>query len=188
VRCHPLQQDHRKIAGRFNARFGRRAAALLVGGAAEPLYLPACGRRPALIRYTRDYARSALHEIAHWCLADPQRRHQVDYGLWYRPPPRCAADQRRFYAAEAPVQALEMLLTGACGLAFHFSADNPGADGGAARHAFEARVRRKFLELCAGGSGGTAPNDLSVVVLDALNPRWREWAARAVAAGSVAQW
>jgi hypothetical protein len=186
------------------------------------LYLPACRRRPALIRYTRDYACSALHEVAHWCLADPSSRHQVDYGFWYQPPPRNPEDQRRFYAAEAPVQALEMLLTGACGLVFHFSADNPGADGGAARHAFEARVRRRFLALCADGADGmtfmkhgrargsgvasrhasspglvfpprrrrvhVAPralNDLSVAVLEALNPRWREWAAHALAAGAV---
>jgi hypothetical protein len=168
--------DHREIAGRFNARVGRRAGTLLVGGAAEPLYLPAGGRRPAIIRYTRDYARSALHEIAHWCRADPRRRSQVDYGLWYQPPPRPAAMQARFFAAEVPVQALEMLLAEACGLAFHFSADNPGAADGAERCAFEQRVRQRFARLCAG-----VPDATTGAVLDALNPGWPELAAAALA-------
>jgi elongation factor P hydroxylase len=162
--------DHRAIAGRVNARIGRRAATLLVGGAEEPLYLPPSGRRPALIRYTRDHAQSALHEIAHWLLASPRRRNLVDYGLWYQPPPRSPADQARFYAAEVPVQALEMLLAGACGLPFRFSADNPGADGGCARRAFETAVRRRFAGLRAQQRAG-ALDAGTAAVLDALRPR-----------------
>lgn len=162
--------DHRAIAGRFNAGPGRTAATLLVGGAEEPLYLPERGRQPAIIRYTRDYAQSALHEIAHWCLAGRQRRRVVDYGLWYQPPPRSVADQARFYHAEVPVQALEMLLSEACGRAFHFSADNPGADGGPARRAFEARVRERWLELHEQARTGTLCPDI-MTVLAALNPR-----------------
>ncbi len=167
--------DDRQIAGRFNARFGRRAGTMLLGGAPEPLYLPGDGRRPALIRYTRDHAASALHEIAHWCLAGDRRRRLVDYGFWYRPPPRSAAEQARFYAAEVPVQALEMALAAACGVPFHFSADNPGDDGGAARRQFEKRVRERFLRLCceAGPCGEAA------VVMAALEPRWRRRLAAA---------
>lgn len=165
---------HRWIAGRFNTRFGRRAGVLLLGGAAEPLYTPGRGRYPALIRYTRDYARSALHEIAHWLLARPDRRELVDYGLWYRPPPRSAAQQARFYAAEVPVQALEMLLSEAAGVSFRFSADNPGVDQDAARLGFESRVRERFLGLCrrAAGRGAPLPEE-TAAVLDALNPAWR---------------
>lgn len=170
--------DHREIAGRFNARLGRRFRTLLVGGAEEPLYLPPAGRRPALIRYTRDYPRSALHEIAHWCLAGSHRRAQVDYGLWYLPPPRSERDQAQFYAAEVPVQGLEMVLAAVCGLTFHFSADNPGADGGPARRSFEQRVRHHCLELCgtlrAGLWEGRA--DLPVLaVVEALNAGWRHF-------------
>jgi elongation factor P hydroxylase len=162
---------HAEIAGRFNARFRRQGprGTILIGGAPEPVYLPATRQRPALIRYTRDFAQSALHEIAHWCLADAAARRQVDYGLWYQPPPRSAAAQDRFYAAEVPVQALEMLLARACAVPFHFSADNPGADGGPARQRFERRVR----EAC----GAILENGLSLraqAVLTALNPRWRE--------------
>lgn len=161
----------REIAGRFNAGPGRRARTLLVGGAPEPMYLPGCARRPALIRYTRNYAQSALHEIAHWCLASPAKRAKEDYGLWYQPPPRSGEDQARFYAAEVPVQALEMLLARVCGLGFHFSADNPGADGGSARQAFEASVVRRFETLCEAAPGTGLAHDTQQV-LQALDPDW----------------
>ncbi len=169
--------DHREIAGRFNARFRRRADTVLVGGAEEPLYLPPARGRPAMIRYTRDYAQSALHELAHWCRASPARRRLVDYGLWYQPPPRSAADQARFYAVEVPVQALEMLLAAACGVAFHFSSDNPGRDDTPARVAFEARVSAACRALLARGPGPVATE-----VLEALNPSWPGAAVAALAA------
>jgi elongation factor P hydroxylase len=162
---------HAEIAGRFNARFrghGPRGV-LLIGGAAEPVYLPATRRRPALIRYTRDFAQSALHEIAHWCQANAAARRLVDYGLWYDPPPRTAAAQARFYAAEVPVQALEMLLAHACAVPFHFSADNPGADAGPARQRFEHQVRVACRALVEDGL-----NLRARAVLTALNPHWRK--------------
>lgn len=165
-------RDHREIAGRFNGRFGRRAGVLLLGGAPEPLYLPSSANRPALIRYTRDHAQSALHEIAHWLLAGPTRRQLVDYGFWYQPPPRSPADQARFYRAEVPVQALEMLLARAAGWPFHFSADNPGADGGGARAAFEARVGQRFDRLYGEALCGDSTGEVTLA-LDALNPSWR---------------
>lgn len=170
---------HREIAGRFNARFGpgrRRSGAgratLLMGGAAEPVYLPGTADRPAVIRYTLDFAASALHEIAHWCLADAAARRRVDYGLGYEPPPRSAAAQARFYAAEVPVQALELLLCRACGVPFNFSADNPGADGGPARRRFEVQVLEAHELLQSVG-----PNRRTRAVLAALNPVWDRPAA-----------
>jgi hypothetical protein len=136
-----------EIAARFNRRFAHVADTVLVGGAAEPVYLPAAPGRPALIRYTRDYAQSALHEIAHWCLAGPEQRARVDYGLWYQPPPRSPRLQARFYEAEVPVQAVEMLLADACGVTFHFSSDNLGRDDPEAERGFAERVRRAHREL-----------------------------------------
>jgi len=145
---------HAEIAGRFNVRFARDAGVVLIGGAPEPLYLPGSAERPAIIRYTRDYAQSALHEIAHWCLASEARRTLVDYGMWYQPPPRSPRDQARFYAAEVPVQALEMLLAEACGVAFRFSTDNPGLDDPEAEADFAARVLQARAALrCAGLHG-----------------------------------
>ena len=58
-----------EIADCFNAGLGRRHRTRLLGGAPEPLFEPARAGGDAVIHYTRDYATSALHELAHWCLA-----------------------------------------------------------------------------------------------------------------------
>ncbi len=170
--------NHAEIAARFNAVFdpgpgpaGRRdpAPTRLVGGAAEPWFEPAAPGRPALIRYRGDFAQSALHEIAHWCLAGPAGRRRPDYGLIYEPPPRGDAAQARFYAAEVPVQALEMLLARVAGASFHFSPDNPGAELGPQDRHFEDRVVAAFQQLCRQGPGRLAER-----VLAALDPDWSD--------------
>ena len=118
------------IAGRFNGKLGRQYATLLIGGASEPLYLPARGRQPAMIRYTHDYSRSALHELAHWAIAGRRRLDLVDYGYWYIASPRNAVAQAAFFHAELRVQALESVFCGICNLDFEVSADNIGTDSG----------------------------------------------------------
>jgi elongation factor P hydroxylase len=150
---------HDEIAARFAATAGRRYHALLEGGAEEPLYLPPRDGRPARIRYTRDYAQSALHELAHWCIAGPARRTLVDYGYWYRPPPREPGEGARFLAVEARVQGLELLFARVASVRFHVSLDDPGTDPGdfepavqAAAHAwlgrsFSARTEAVFAAL-----------------------------------------
>ncbi len=165
----PLRStDHRSLAGRFNAGVGRELGVQLVGGADEPVYLPRRGSRPAWIRYARDHTASVLHELAHWCLATPAERERVDYGLQYRPPPRTLAEQRGFYRAELPVQALEKLLCAACGLDFEVSDDNPGRDYPAERAAFARHVDEACDALCRHGPGSDATR-----LLDALAPGWR---------------
>jgi len=114
----------RQIAGCFNVHEGRTHNVRLIGGAVEPLYLPAGPATPAIIRYTQDYPRSALHELAHWCLAGRERRRQIDYGYWYLPPPRSRVQQAQFMAAEVRVQALECLFARACDLTFRVSVDD----------------------------------------------------------------
>lgn len=96
----------------------------LLGGAEEPLYLPAADGCPARIYYRFDYERSALHEVAHWCIAGEQRRHQEDYGYWYAPDGRSAKQQQQFVAVEAKPQAVEWYLSVAAGLKFEVSVDN----------------------------------------------------------------
>lgn len=133
----------------FWQRLGGYWHTRLAGGAEEPLYLPAEGEQPALIRYAHDYFRSALHEIAHWCIAGPQRRLQQDYGYWYAPDGRNAEQQVLFLQVEEKPQALELLFCAACGHDFCVSLDN--LDGGEEVNAahFEARVRgraRSWLE------------------------------------------
>ncbi|MDF1629380.1 MAG: elongation factor P hydroxylase [Alcanivoracaceae bacterium] len=96
----------------------------LVGQAEEPLYLPACDGQPAQIFYTRDYFRSALHEIAHWCVAGPARRQLADFGYWYAADGRNAQQQAAFLQVELQPQALELLFCAAAGHRFQVSQDN----------------------------------------------------------------
>ena len=66
------------IAEIFNECFGIKEATFLVGGAREPFYEPG---NLAHIHFREDFVRSALHEVAHWCVAG-ERRHQLpDYGF-----------------------------------------------------------------------------------------------------------
>ena len=70
----------------------------LIGGASEPLYEP--GEQEARVYFREDYASSALHEIAHWCIAGANRRQQTDYGYWYNGE-RDLGQQRTFEAVES---------------------------------------------------------------------------------------
>lgn len=171
---HPMRDD--EISRRFNAVFSRTHRTVLIGGGLEPLYLPAQRHRPAVIRYARDYAQSALHELAHWCLAGPRRRTRLDYGYWYQPPPRSPVQQRRFERVETPVQGLELIMALATGVRFHVSADNH-----ADPHANSADFRRRILESAARRlKGGLCPRTLAV--LDALNARWEDQLQTAIEA------
>lgn len=109
----------------FNQQFQALHKTCLVGGGEEPLYQPA-GPNFSLhqIIFTRDYFASALHEVAHWCLAGPMRRQQVDYGYWYAPDGRTLEQQRIFERVEVKPQALEWISAMACGYVFRVSADN----------------------------------------------------------------
>ncbi|WP_250884081.1 elongation factor P hydroxylase [Glaciecola sp. XM2] len=149
----------------FNAEFAdehldKTARTYLIGGASEPIYLPASelvcthfdesdnnaeqatnGKIRWLntmplselpfgnkIFFTRDYAASALHEVAHWCIAGEQRRTQIDYGYWYAPDGRDAALQAKFEQAEVKPQAVEWAFSLACGMPFKVSNDNLALD------------------------------------------------------------
>lgn len=118
----------------------------LLGGAEEPLYQPAVqGRQFNRIFYRSDYASSALHEVAHWCIAGDERRKCVDYGYWYAPDGRDAVAQQQFESVEVAPQALEWHFSIACGISFRVSADNLSAPAGAAddfRERVAARAAR----------------------------------------------
>lgn len=114
----------------FSDCFRERHATVLEGGGEEPLYVPSSRPEsaPHRIVYRADYFASALHEVAHWCLAGAERRTQEDYGYWYAPDGRTADQQAAFERVEARPQALEWIFSDACGFVFHLSADN--LDGG----------------------------------------------------------
>lgn len=87
-----------------------------------------------------DFAASALHEAAHWCVAGKRRRRLPDYGYTYVPPPRGAAGQAQFFACELRNQATELYLATRAGVDFVASADDPDFCLSALRR-FEAQVR-----------------------------------------------
>lgn len=104
----------------FHATVGDGFNTRLQGGASEPLYRPG---EPAVIYFRDDYVSSALHEIAHWCIAGPARRQQEDYGYWYSGN-RDETEQRAFECAESRPQALEWIMSEAAGIQFRVSFDN----------------------------------------------------------------
>ena len=115
----------RDIETVFHACFSRSFRVRLTGGHIEPLYLPTAGvDSHAEIRYREDYVSSALHEVAHWCIAGQARRQQTDYGYWYAPDGRSPGQQAAFERVEVKPQALEWIFSNAVGIRFHISADN----------------------------------------------------------------
>ncbi len=102
----------------------------LRGGAREPLYEP-FPAGDAVIHYREDFAASALHEVAHWCIAGDERRKLEDYGYWYAADGRNAELQRAFETVEVRPQAVEWHLALAAGVAFRVSVDNLDAPAGA---------------------------------------------------------
>ncbi len=127
----------------FNQTFQASENTLLVGNADEPLYTPADADHPChRIYFTRDYASSALHEIAHWTIASHARRQREDYGYWYAPDGRNAQQQAAFEQMEVKPQAIEWIFSLAAGVNFHISADNLDAGHGASA-AFKHAVWRQ---------------------------------------------
>ena len=105
----------------FNSLFSVTEGTVLSGGAAEPFYEPG---HPATIFFREDFERSALHEVAHWCVAGRHRRQLLDYGYWYRAEGRDCSRQAAFYDVETRPQAIEQLFCEALDLPFKVSVDN----------------------------------------------------------------
>ena len=85
--------DAHQVMRLFNQEFAESDTTELIGGAAEPYYEPGSLNR---IYFRADYVRSALHEVAHWCVAGSRRRRLADYGYWYSPDGRDADQQQAF--------------------------------------------------------------------------------------------
>ena len=120
----------------------------LIGGADEPIYRPAdsqIGRNRLF--YRQDYLSSALHEIAHWCIAGPERLKWEDFGYWYHPDGRSPAQQHIFEAAEVKPQALEWIFSMACGHPFGISVDNLEGTG-VSSSSFKQAVVNQALAWC----------------------------------------
>ena len=122
---HQLQD----IISLFNACFKNKINTELVRGGEEPIYLPRTQYYPYdRVVFARGYYASALHEIAHWCIAGEERRKLVDFGYWYNPDGRTEEQQSAFQQVEVKPQALEWILSRSTGIRFNVSLDNLHGD------------------------------------------------------------
>lgn len=147
-----MNWDARALEAIFAECFEASYRTILLGGGKEPLYLPSANpdEAPHRIVYREDYFASALHEVAHWCMAGASRRLEEDYGYWYAPDGRSASEQAEFERVEARPQALESIFSQTCGFDFQLSVDN--LDGGfAPSETFVAAVERERARLLEKG-------------------------------------
>ncbi|WP_415888533.1 elongation factor P hydroxylase [Neptuniibacter sp. SY11_33] len=135
----------------FNQLFKTSLNTILVKGDDEPIYLPADQDNPHhRVIFAHGFYASALHEIAHWCVAGPERRKLEDFGYWYKPDGRTTAEQSEFEKVEIRPQAFEWLMSKAAGHKFNFSADNLSSDIGAS-DSFKTNVLSTVYELLDDG-------------------------------------
>lgn len=136
----------------FDACFYKTHQTRLIKGTDEPLYKPSqdSGQTYHAIIFAHGFFSSALHECAHWFIAGPARRLLEDYGYWYEPDGRTAQQQQLFQQVEIKPQALEWVLSLACGYSFHFSFDNVMGEMGDTQ-AFEAAVKAQMLDYLTNG-------------------------------------
>ena len=128
------------FAGTFNTR--------LVKGFDEPVYLPvAADSLSHRVVFAHGFFSSALHEIAHWCMAGEQRRQQIDYGYWYEPDGRSVQQQQDFEVVEVKPQALEWILSKSCGHRFRVSVDNLSGEE-TDPQAFKLAVYKQVADYC----------------------------------------
>lgn len=146
-----MTHDYQDLIRLFADCFAVDYNTCLVAGGQEPEYLPATPERPQhLIIFAHDYFRSALHEVAHWCVAGAERRQLPDFGYWYAPDGRDAQQQRTFEQVEVKPQAFEWLFCAAAAHPFRVSLDNlSGA--GTDPQPFQCAVRQQVLAYLDAG-------------------------------------
>lgn len=119
-----IDTDVPTLIALFNSTFADFNTRLVLGSD-EPIYLPAskhCNYHQ--IVFANGFFSSALHEVAHWCIAGDKRRLLEDYGYWYCPDGRDAQQQFDFEKVEIKPQAIEWAFTEAAGRQFQVSTDN----------------------------------------------------------------
>jgi elongation factor P hydroxylase len=144
-----FEHRYQDLINIFKRTFYQDYNTLLVAGCDEPLYSPAselCNYHQII--FAHGYYASALHEIAHWCVAGEQRRLLEDFGYWYEPDGRDEQQQKAFEQVEIKPQAIEWGFCIAAQMFFNVSADNlNGIESDAT--AFKKSVRgqvRHYLE------------------------------------------
>lgn len=145
----------------FNTLFADQEV-ILVRGAGEPEYFPAKDNQPARIEFAHGFFQSALHECSHFFIAGKQRRQLSDFGYWYAPDGRTAAQQQAFERVEIKPQALECLFSLACGRNFRVSQDNLFADFDTSGSTFAYDVYQQTKEYIVGPQ--TLPRDAKTLL------------------------
>lgn len=153
----------------FNGLFLERLNTELVAGDDEPVYLPADDTYPHhRIVFAHGFFASALHEIAHWCVAGAERRQVEDFGYWYKPDGRTLTEQQAFERVEQRPQAYEWILSASAGKRFHFSADNLSAGLGA------TLAFKQGVAACARQTLAAGMNWRLQALSDALRQRYQQ--------------
>ncbi|WP_261977622.1 elongation factor P hydroxylase [Marinobacter sp. F3R11] len=170
----------------FNDQFREAYRTILVSGGEEPEYIPA-GEAGDLARilFAHGYYASALHEIAHWCIAGEYRRTLRDYGYWYCPDGRTPAQQRDFEVVEVKPQAIEWLFSVAAGSRFHISVDNLSGGGASDERRFRSRVLDQAENYLASGLPERAQTFFDTLKLfygtgDTFRAAWQDDVGRVV--------
>ena len=139
------------LVGLFNSQFLVNCRTELVKGGLEPIYRPSdCPEASHQVVFTKDYFASALHEIAHWCIAGEARRTRTDYGYWYVADGRNELQQRHFEQVEVKPQALEWIFSAAARHPFRISVDNLLGEA-TESDVFKDRLFEQLLSYCEVG-------------------------------------
>lgn len=143
-----MSHDYRDLIRIFNHTFYSDYNTKLELGDDEPIYLPAdkdVGYHRII--FAHGYYASAMHEIAHWCVAGPERRLLEDFGYWYEPDGRTEAVQAEFEKVEIRPQAYEWILSMSAGFPFTVSCDNLNGDFEPDRLAFMHKVHAEVGKI-----------------------------------------
>ncbi len=119
-----MQHHYLQLIALFEQCFYADYQTRLVAGDDEPFYQPGQDGADHCVVFAHGYFASALHEVAHWCIAGEQRRLKFDYGYWYEPDGRNEIQQAEFERVERKPQALEWLFSLCAGVPFQVSVDN----------------------------------------------------------------
>lgn len=146
-----VKHHYQDLISLFDSVFSVTQNTRLIKGEDEPVYLPADQEFPFhRVVFAHGYFASALHEIAHWCIAGNARRQRVDYGYWYCPDGRNEQQQHEFELVEVKPQAIEWAFSIAAGKAFQVSTDNlNGVEPD--RKTFSLRVQKQILQYLERG-------------------------------------
>jgi len=143
-----MSHEYQDLIKIFNDTFSTSYNTQLELGGDEPIYLPADSEFSYhRIIFARGFYASGMHEIAHWCVAGPERRLLEDFGYWYEPDGRTEAVQAEFEKVEICPQAYEWILSASAGFPFTVSCDNLNGSFEPDRLAFMAKVHAEVMSI-----------------------------------------